>query len=172
MSTRIDPNALKNAWTEWLAGLGNLGQGPAGQVYKEWETWFSAQFEKLAKNDVFLGQVAKSKEWESWFSSQFEKLANNETFLGTMARSMENNFLLKSQFDRMMETSARALHMPTSGDVEQIHKRLDEMERRLDAVLTRLEAAAAPRTGEAVDGEAKAARAAKRPAPKAEKSEG
>jgi hypothetical protein len=172
MSTRIDPNALKNAWTEWLAGLGNLGHGPAGQVYKEWETWFSAQFEKLAKNDAFLGQVAKSKEWESWFSTQFEKLANNETFLGTMAKSMENNFLLKSQFDRMMETSARALHMPTSGDVEQIHKRLDELERRLDAVLSRLETQA-PRSAESAgEGEAKAARGVRRPAPKATQSEG
>jgi hypothetical protein len=145
MSTRIDPNALKNAWTEWLAGLGNLGHGPAGQVYKEWETWFSAQFEKLAKN---------------------------ETFLGTMAKSMENNFLLKSQFDRMMETSARALHMPTSGDVEQIHKRLDELERRLDAVLSRLETQA-PRSAESAgEGEAKAARGVRRPAPKATQSEG
>ena len=128
MSTRIDPNALKNAWTEWFAGLGHLGQGPASQVYKEWETWFSVQFEKLA---------------------------NNETFLGTMAKSMESNFLLKSQFDRMMETSARALRMPTSGDIEQIHKRLDELERRLDAALTRLEASAT-----------------KRPTPKVEKGEG
>ena len=82
MSTRIDPNGLKNAWTEWMAGLGNLAQGPAGQVYKEWEAWFGAQFEKLAKNETFLGQTAKS---------------------------MENSFLLKSQFDRMMETSAHAL---------------------------------------------------------------
>lgn len=111
----MDPNALKNAWTEWFSGLGNLSQGHAGQVYKEWETWFGAQFEKLAKNESFLGQMAKS---------------------------MENSFLLKSQFDRMMETSARAMRMPTSGDVESIHKRLDELERRLDAVLAKLEASA------------------------------
>jgi hypothetical protein len=103
MSSRIDPNGLKNAWTEWRAGLGNLAQGPAGQVYKEWEAWFGAQFEKLAKNETFLGQTAKS---------------------------MENSFLLKSQFDRMMETSAHALRMPTAGDIDQVHKRLDEMERR------------------------------------------
>ncbi len=114
MSTRIDPNGLKNAWTEWMSGLGNLTQGPAGQVYKEWEAWFGTQFEKLAKNETFLGQTAKS---------------------------MENSFLLKSQFDRMMETSVRAMRMPTAGDIEQVHKRLDELERRLDAVLTRLEAA-------------------------------
>lgn len=145
MSTRIDPNGLKNAWTEWMAGLGNLTQGPAGQVYKEWESWFGAQFEKLAKNETFLGQTAKS---------------------------MENSFLLKSQFDRMMETSARAMRMPTAGDIESVHKRLDEMERRLDAVLAKLEKQAAKAdAGETGEG-TKAAKAPRRAPAKAEPGEG
>lgn len=145
MSTRIDPNGLKNAWTEWMSGLGNLAQGPAGQVYKEWEAWFGAQFEKLAKNETFLGQTAKS---------------------------MENSFLLKSQFDRMMETSARAMRMPTAGDIEAVHKRLDEMERRLDAVLAKLEKQAAKAdAGEAGEG-TKAAKAPRRTPAKAEAGEG
>ena len=137
MSTRMDPNGLKNAWTEWMSGLGGLTQGPAGQVYKEWEAWFGTHFEKLARNESFLGQMAKS---------------------------MENSFLLKSQFDRMMETSVRAMRMPTAGDIEQVHKRLDALERRLDTVLSTLEAQAA-RSGDGTD-DATKPKASKRPAAK------
>ncbi len=135
MSTRMDSNGLKNAWSQWMSGLGNVTQGPASQVYKEWETWFAGQFEKLARNESFLGQVGKA---------------------------LESSFLAKSQFDRMMETSVRAMGMPTASDLEGVYKRLDSVERRLDEVLAHLEAQAA--RGE---GAPAAPKAGKRPTPKA-----
>ena len=82
----MDPNALKNAWTQWMSGLAQGGQGPAGQVYREWEQWIGQQFEKLARSESFLGQTAKA---------------------------LEGSFLLKSQFDRMLEGSLKAMRMPS-----------------------------------------------------------
>ena len=74
----MDPNALKNAWTQWMSGLAQGGQGPAAQVYREWEQWVGQQFDKLARSETFLGQTAKA---------------------------LEGSFVLKSQFDRALEGS-------------------------------------------------------------------
>ena len=111
----MDPNALKNAWTQWMSGLAQGGQGPAAQVYREWEQWVGQQFDKLARSETFLGQTAKA---------------------------LEGSFLLKSQFDRALEGSLKAMRMPTSSDLEAVHKRLDALERRLDQIADQLEAQA------------------------------
>jgi len=111
----MDPNALKNAWTQWMSGLAQGGQGPAAQVYREWEQWVGQQFDKLARSETFLGQTSKA---------------------------LEGSFVLKSQFDRALEGSLKAMRMPSAGDLEAVHKRLDALERRLDQIADQLEAQA------------------------------
>jgi len=45
-------------WGEWLG----LSSGPASMVYREWETWFGEQVERLAGSEHFAGHVATAFE--------------------------------------------------------------------------------------------------------------
>ena len=126
MSTGTD-GGVKNAWAQWFSALGNTAQGVGGP-------------------GGAAGPVANLyKEWEAFFGTQFEKLARSETFLGQMAKTLEGSFLLKSQFDRMMEHSVRAMRMPTASDMELVNQRLDGLERRLDALMEKLDARTPPK---------------------------
>lgn len=90
-----------------------------------------------------LGQATPAFEaWESWISGQLERLVRSDTFLGQMGKALEGSFLLKSQADRFLEQSLRQLRLPTTGDLDAVHARLDELERRLDGVIERLDALA------------------------------
>lgn len=141
-----------NPWAQWLNGLSGLGQGAGGDLYK---------------------QIVK--DWEGWFGTQFEKLARSEAFLEQVGRALETTLSARTQGNRWLEQSIKAMRLPTTGDLEEMHKRLDGIDRRLDAIGDRLAAlegkAPAPPTASAA-GEAQAppespaARAPKRPAPK------
>lgn len=101
-----------NPWTQWMSNFTNLGQGSASKVLKEWETWMSTQFDRLARNEAFLGQMAKG---------------------------LESSFTLKSQIDRWVDASIKAMRMPGLSDIEGIYKRLDDMDRRLDEMFERID---------------------------------
>lgn len=81
------------------------------------------------------------KTWEKWLGERFEQLARNESFLGQMGKAMEGSMLFRAQMNRMTEQSLHSLRMPTLGDVEGMHGRLDELERMIDRLGARLEAA-------------------------------
>lgn len=77
------------------------------------------------------------KGFEEWLAGQLDKVARSEAFLGQMGRMLGDSFQVKAQMDRLMEQSLRNLRMPTLGDIEGLHKRLDEVERRLDDMESR-----------------------------------
>ncbi len=80
-----------------------------------------------------FGQPAEAvKGFEEWLAGQLDKVARNEAFLGQMGQMLGQSFQVKAQMDRLMEQSLRNLRLPTQGDVEGLHKRLDALERRLD----------------------------------------
>ncbi len=72
------------------------------------------------------------KEWEDQASVWFEKLTRSDSFLENVGKALEGSFVFKAAFDRWMESYLKAMRLPTVGDLEQVHKRLDELERRLD----------------------------------------
>ncbi len=78
------------------------------------------------------------KTWEKWMGERFEQLARNESFLGQMGKAMENSFTFKAQLDRMTEETLHNMRLPTLGDVQGLHGRLDELERMLDKLSARL----------------------------------
>ena len=81
------------------------------------------------------------KTWEKWMGERFEQLARNESFLGQMGKAMENSFMFKAQIDRMTEEALHNMRLPTLGDVQGLHGRLDELERMIDRLGARLETA-------------------------------
>ncbi|MCA9538964.1 MAG: hypothetical protein KC620_08745 [Myxococcales bacterium] len=134
---------------------------------------FARLFEGLTGGS---GQAMKT--WETWVTGQMDKMMRSEQFLGQIGKSLESSMLLRGQMNRLLEESMHNLRMPTLGDVEAVHRRLDEFERRLDAVVTRLEAlapavaakeAAAPPPAEAAP-EAPARKTPSKPARKPRKA--
>jgi uncharacterized protein Yka (UPF0111/DUF47 family) len=82
-----------------------------------------------------FGQPAEAvKSFEEWLAGQLDKVARSEAFLGQMGQVLGQSFQMKAQMDRLMEQSLRNLRLPTQGDVEGLHKRLDALERRLDDI--------------------------------------
>ncbi len=81
-----------------------------------------------------------SKSWEKWAGERFDQLARNEVFLGQVARGMERSLTFVRLFDRVAERWLRTLRLPVASDLAAVHKRLDEFERRLDSIDARLEA--------------------------------
>lgn len=77
------------------------------------------------------------KGFEEWLAGQLDKVARSEAFLGQMGQVLGQSFQVKAQMDRLMEQSLRNLRLPTLGDVEGLHKRLDALERRLDDLESR-----------------------------------
>jgi hypothetical protein len=135
MSTDTGEKKAGGPWAQWLNGFSGLGQGAGGDLYR-----------------TIL------KDWEGWFGTQFEKMARSEAFLEQVGKALEGTMLARSQANRWLEQSIKAMRLPSTGDMEEVHKRLDAIERRLDAITERLERAERP----------KAPAAPKRPAPKGE----
>ena len=48
----MDPNALKNAWTQWMSGLAQGGQGPAGHMLQQGAVDRAAQGQLAAAGAV------------------------------------------------------------------------------------------------------------------------
>jgi len=89
-----------------------------------------------------LGQPTEAmKIWESWLTEQFDGLARNDRFLGQMGKAMEGSMLFRAQFNRLVEQSLHNMRLPSLGDVEALHGRLDESERMVERLTERLEAA-------------------------------
>lgn len=80
------------------------------------------------------------KQWEKWLAGQFDTLARNDRFLDQMGKAMEGSMLFRGQLNKMFEQYLHSARIPSLGDIEGIHKRLDEMERQID------------RLGETLDG--------------------
>lgn len=80
------------------------------------------------------------KTWEKWLGERFEQLARNENFLGQMGKAMGGSFAFKAQIDRVTEETLHNMRLPTLGDMQTLHGRLDELERMLDRMTTRLAA--------------------------------
>lgn len=78
--------------------------------------------------------------WETWLGTRFDQLARNSRFLGQMGKAMEGSMLIRASVNRLVEESMHNLRMPTLGDVQGLHQRLDEMERVLDRLDGRLAA--------------------------------
>lgn len=100
------------------------------------------------KNPLFemFGKLASQpaeamKAWEKWLAGRFDELARNESFLGQMGKAMEGSMLFRAQMNRMTEQTLHNMRLPTLGDVEGLHGRLDELERMIDRLGRRLEAA-------------------------------
>lgn len=79
------------------------------------------------------------KQWEKWLAGQFDALARNDRFLDQMGKAMEGSMLFRGQLNRMFEQYLHSARMPSLGDIEGVHKRLDEMERQLDRLTATLE---------------------------------
>lgn len=78
--------------------------------------------------------------WETWLATRFDQLARNSRFLGQMGKAMEGSMLIRASVNRLVEESMHNLRLPTLGDVQGLHQRLDEMERVLDRLDMRLAA--------------------------------
>lgn len=86
------------------------------------------------------------KTWEKWLAGRFDQLARNDRFLGQMGKAMESSMLLRASINRMMEQSLHNMRLPSLGDVEGLHGRLDQIERTLDRLTRQLESADADNT--------------------------
>ena len=53
---------LLGGWGQLLGNLTGVAEGPAGGVYKEWETWFGQQVERLAQNPGFAKHLGRAFE--------------------------------------------------------------------------------------------------------------
>jgi hypothetical protein len=116
MSTQTDEKKAGGPWAQWFNGFSSLGQGAGGDLYR-----------------TIL------KDWEGWFGAQFEKMARSETFLEQVGKTLEGTLFARAQANRWLEQSIKAMRLPSVGDMEEVHKRLDAIERRLDAITERLE---------------------------------
>lgn len=100
------------------------------------------------KNPLFelFGKLASQpteamKTWEKWLAGRFDELARNESFLGQMGKAMEGSMLFRAQMNRMTEETLHNMRLPTLGDIEGLHGRLDEIERMIDRLVRRIETA-------------------------------
>jgi glycine cleavage system regulatory protein len=74
------------------------------------------------------------------------QLLSNETFLATMQSLVSRTLAAKGSLDKSLRGALATMNLPSTGDVESLRKKLDDLDRtitELDAKFTRLEAAVA-----------------------------
>ena len=81
-----------------------LGSGPAASVYKE---------------------------WESWFGQNFERLAQSELFATALGRMLSNEGILRAAVEK---TVAGAVAGFRRGDLEALEARVAKLEAELAAI--------------------------------------
>ena len=101
-----------NPFAQWMKGINGLTAGAQSPVFKEWERWLTGQMDRLIRNELFLGQMSKS---------------------------LESSFMLKQQVDRWVDSSIKAMRLPGLKDIEDLHGRLDSLERRIDRLTDAVE---------------------------------
>jgi hypothetical protein len=85
------------------------------------------------------GPTNAMKQWEGWLGQQLDKFVRSETFLERMGKAMEGSFQFKAAMDRAMDASLRNLRVPPMGDLLDVFKRLDAVERGIDQLGRRFE---------------------------------
>lgn len=98
----------------------------------------------ITDNPLFKRLMETGEEQIGRFASQ---LVGNEAFTqslqGAVARALEAKGLL----DKQVTSALQAMHVPSTGDVQKLNERLDELERifeglaeKVDAIATKLDA--------------------------------
>lgn len=88
---------------------------------------------------ITTGPTNAMKQWEGWFGQQLDKFVRSETFLERMGKAMEGSFQFKAAVDRALDSSLRNLRVPPMGDLLDVFKRLDAVERGIDQLGRRFE---------------------------------
>lgn len=88
-----------------------------------WSAWFNA-----------LNRAPSLEQSQRWLAERMDKFVRSDAFLSQVGKAMEGSLVFKAQMDRWMEQSLRAMRLPTTGDLDLIFQRLDDLERRLDRI--------------------------------------
>lgn len=96
-----------------------------------WAAWWAA-----------LNKAPSFEQSQRWLAERLDKFVRSDAFLSQVGRAMEGSLVFKAQMDRWIEQSLRAMRLPTTGDLDLVFQRLDDLERRLASVEAKLKAKA------------------------------
>ncbi len=88
-----------------------------------------------------FGSLAEAmKSWESSLEEQGGKWLRDDRLLKSAGKSMAASMQAKAQWDRLMEQWMGGVRLATTGQMEEMARRLNDLDRRVDGISDRLEA--------------------------------
>jgi hypothetical protein len=99
-------------------------------------------------NLLTSGPTQAMRQWETWMGQQLDRFVRSEPFLERVGKALEGSFHAKAALDRALDQSLRNLRVPPMGDLLDLFRRMDDLERGVDQLGARLadaEATAADR---------------------------
>ncbi|MBU1432835.1 hypothetical protein KKF91_20030 [Myxococcota bacterium] len=87
----------------------------------------------------FAAPATALKAFEDFMAARGAEWLRDERMLKGAGKTMAASMQAKSQWDRLMEVWMGELHMATSGQMEEMARRVDDVDRRVDQLGERLD---------------------------------
>lgn len=71
-----------------------------------------------------------------------QQLVSNEKFVATVQNLVNRSLAAKGTFDKSLQGALSAMNLPTTGDVDQIRSKVEDLERILSSVEAKVDALA------------------------------
>ena len=89
----------------------------------------------LRENAVFKKMIATGEERMSKIAAQ---LLGNETFMGALQKAVTAGIEAKGTLERAAQTALSAMNIPTSGDVQKLEGKIEELEKVFEGLSTKI----------------------------------
>ncbi|WP_396613749.1 poly(R)-hydroxyalkanoic acid synthase subunit (plasmid) [Haloferax sp. S1W] len=111
------------------------------RAYEVWMNAAERQFERAS--DAFEGEEVSPDEFRDiWLNSAneaFKEVMDTSAFAAATGQTVEDALEIQQEVDDAAQSTLRTLGFATEGDIDEVAKRLVELERRQHAVETKLD---------------------------------
>ncbi len=129
----IDETAMDETWKDGARGY--------ARAYQVWMRAAEEQIERV--HDAMEGEDVPLEDfrdiWLNAANEAFKEVMGTTAFALATGQTVDNALGAKEGFDQLAESTLRAYGFATDGDIEEVGKRLVELERRQHAVETKLD---------------------------------